>query len=367
VVKDYDHFVDLLSRPMPAYLQDRTPYNPFKFTLECSRSGSSPLAGWATLKLFGREGFQVMLGRLVEVGISLRKLLEQEKNFVCVNADNHGFVTLFRVYPRHVDAKKQYELELGDAAHRDELRAYNQLQTRVANKIFAMLRDPAQRTPGWENPPYTSFTSGFRATSYRLPDSAHPDENDEIAALKAYPMSPNSNELSMLLLRNYVAMARDLAVAELLAEESGAEAGEAQKAYDWFGERKTVARKYLVPPAERSRAEALRQVPLCANFDDAQCDHLLGDAVTLKKQAGELLFAEGDKADKVYVILSGKAKIFKRDPSGGELEISTVAQGSFFGEMALFDRGTRSASVKCIESCEFLAIDGDRFLREALG
>ena len=367
LVKDYDHFVDLLSRPMPAYLQDRTPYNPFKFTLECSRSGSLALAGWATLRHFGREGFQVMLGRLIEVGISLRRLLAAEKNFVCVNPDNHGFVTLFRVYPRHVNAEEQYERELCDPGARDALHAYNQLQTRVANKLFAMLRDPRRRVPGFENPPYTSFTSGFRATMYRGPAA---EEDDMIAALKAYPMSPNSNELSMLLIRSYLLKARDLVIEDLLAENAASAAMGpvfGDTTYDWFGEPRRIPNEFLVPPARSGAADALRRIPLCANFDDAQCRALLGDSQVVTRQAGELLFSEGELADKVYVILSGKVKVFRARPDGGETEFVTVAEGNFFGEMALFDRSVRSASVRCIEACEFVVIEGDRFLHAVLG
>ena len=367
LVKDYARFVDLLSRPMPAYLQDRTPYNPFKFTLECSRSSSPVLAGWATLRLFGRQGFQLMLGRLIEVGISLRTVLAQEKNFVCVNPDNNGFVTLFRIYPRHVDAKKQYERELNDPSARASLHAYNQLQTRVANKLFAMLRDPESRIPGWENPPYTSFTSGFRAPEYTLSGQ---DEDDLVAALKAYPMSPSSNELSMLIIRSYVAKARDLAVAELLAE-CDAEVADPMSngsAFDWFGARRSVAREFLVPPGPTTDgAVALRRVPLCAHFDDAQCEALLAGAQIVAKLAGELVFEEGDPADKVYVIVSGKIKAFRALPDGNEVELATITEGNFFGEMALFEGGKRSASVKCVEDCEFLVVDGERFLQQVLG
>ncbi len=112
LVKDYERFKDLLGRPLPAYLQDRTPYNPFQFTLETSRTGSSAMAGWATLKLFGYEGYQTLPGRIIETQIFLRELLKRDKNLVCVNPDNHGFVTLFRVYPKHIDAEKQFEKEL---------------------------------------------------------------------------------------------------------------------------------------------------------------------------------------------------------------------------------------------------------------
>jgi len=367
LVKDYARFTGLLGRPMPAYLQDRTDYNPFKFTLETSRSGSGALAGWATLKLFGREGFQAMLGRLIEMGLSFRALLEQEKNFVCVNPDNHGFVTLFRVYPRHVDARAQYEREIADSSRGVELRAYNQLQTRVANKLFAMLRDPAQRVPGWESPPYCSLTTGFKSASYRLPGH---DEDEPIAALKVYPLSPNSNELSMLLVRNYLAKARDLAVEELLAEaerpEDRSEEPASRRAFDWFGARESVPKDLLLPPRRRTAVESLRQIPLCAHFDEARCQALVGDARTVTANAGDIVFREGDKADAVYVLVAGRVKIFKVAADGAEVDIALFSEGSFFGEMALFDGGERLASVRCVEPSEFLVIGGERFLQEIL-
>jgi len=362
LARDYANMVDLLGRPMPSYLQDRTPYNPFKFTLECSRSGSASLAGWATLRLFGRKGFQAMLGRMIEVGLSLRRLLEAERNFVCVNEDNHGFVTLFRVYPKHVDAKSQYAREVNDAAHRDELLAYNSLQERVANKLFAMLRDPAQRVEGWENPPFTSYTSGFRVPSYALDDL---DEDDRVGALKAYPMSPNSNELSMLIIRNYVLKARDLAIAEMVADEGDAGRGDA--AFNWFGDNAPVAAKYLVPPARVSELESLRNIPFCAHLAEEQFQTLAARAKTVSMDAGDVLFAEGDPADKVYILLAGRVLVYKTDDRGEELELTTIEQGRFFGEMALFDRGLRAAAVRCLEPCEFMIIDGDDFLEEVLG
>ena len=70
-----------------------------------------------------------------------------------------------------------------------------------------MLHDPDQRVPGWENPPLTSYTAGFRPTTY-APDEK--DDQAQIFALKAFPMSPNSEEHSMLLVKNYVLKARDI-------------------------------------------------------------------------------------------------------------------------------------------------------------
>lgn len=346
------------------HLQDRTPYNPFKFTLETSRTGAYSMAGWATPRLFGYEGFQIMLGRIIEVGIFFRELLKKDKNLVCVNPDNHGFVTLFKVYPKHIDAEKQYEKELTDPNYREELRAYNLLQQRIANKLFAMLRDPNQKIPGWENPPYISFTSAYRPPEYA------PDEKDGhylVYALKAFPMSPYSNEISMQVLRNYILKARDLVIEEILEEAKMGKEGEKGYADNWFGENEFIPIKYLIPPESISIEETLKDIPFCAHLTDKQLEELLEKCEIVSMEAGRLICAEGEGADKVYVILEGKVKVYKKDEEGNEMEIATLDKGSMFGEMALFDKGVRSASVKTVEPSKLLIFEGDKFLELLLG
>ncbi len=378
MVRDYRRFVSLFERPMPAYLQDRTPYNPFKFSLETSRTGAYSLAGWATLRLFGREGFQAMLGRIIEVGVFFRRLLASERNLVCVNPDNLGFVTLFRVYPRHVDGESQYQAELADPERREELLTYNLLQQRVANKLFAMLRDPAQKVPGWENPPYTSFTMGFRPPSY-APEE--PDPRYWVYALKAYPMSPNSNELSMLVARNYVLKASDLVIEEILEQQDPAAAAGAPGAAtdSWWGEAEELAVEHLLPAAEPVPAavaepgvpagdepmvpieEILARIPLCAHLSAALLEALLEKGTTEHAPAGQLIIHQGDPARQVYLLQRGRVRVFKTE-DGREVDIITLASGDFFGEMALFEQGRRMANVQALEPCTLFAFEGRDFL-----
>lgn len=311
-----------------------------------------------------------MLGHIIEVGLFFRQLLARDNNLVCVNPDNYGFVTLFRVYPSHINAEEQYEKELSDPQYREELGAYNLLQQRVANKLFKMLRDPNQKIPGWENPPYTSFTSGFRPPAYA------PDEEDHrywVYALKAFPMSPNANELSMLNVRNYAIKACELVVNELLESEqleieriSAPDESEpkaiTRTTENWWGEDEYIPRKYLVPSASLNIKDMLKKTPVCAHLTETQLSELVGTCETESIEAGEVLFSEGDQADKVYLILEGKAKVYKLDSEGCEIELATLGVGDFFGEMALFDRGIRSAAIKSLEACEFCVIAGDKFL-----
>lgn len=163
-----------------AYLYQFSAYTPGEYTLECSRGGNYALAAWCNLKYFGLEGYRAILGNLIESEKALRKVISKEPSMVCINGRDHGFVTLFRVYPNKLSmpsisedfAKEQYMKEFEDESYVEELRKYNDYQFKVAQELQRMLFE--------ENGPALSFTSKFRLTPYGEP----------IAAIKAYPMSP---------------------------------------------------------------------------------------------------------------------------------------------------------------------------------
>ena len=72
--------------------------------------------------------------------------------------------------------------------------------------------------------------------------------------------------------------------------------------------------------------------------------------------AGDVVFAEGDLGDRMYVVRSGTVAFVK---NGEDLE--TVGPGAIFGEMALIDREPRSASAVARSDCELVSIDKRRF------
>ena len=177
-------FESLLRRGSDAYLQVRTPYNPMYYSLEVSRTASGALAGWATLKYFGIEGMQSLLGGILETKYAFFDELNARSDFVCANAEDSGLVTLFRVYPKDVDAKAQYDKELNDRSTRAELIEHNELTEAVGNKMFEWFR--AGKKIDGKYTPYTSFSTGFRTTNYSR-DGKDPEA--VIYALKAYLMN----------------------------------------------------------------------------------------------------------------------------------------------------------------------------------
>ena len=162
------------------------------------------MAGWATLQSFGAEGFQSMLGGVLEREEYLRHLLADETTSVCVNADDHGCVTLFRIYPKGVDAKAQYEKELTDPAALDELDKHNRRQAAIGDLLWEWFRDGKPHDGHYG--PYISYTSGFRKTNYNA-DGA--EKKAVIYALKSFPMNININPVTMGRLLEIALLARD--------------------------------------------------------------------------------------------------------------------------------------------------------------
>jgi CRP-like cAMP-binding protein len=73
--------------------------------------------------------------------------------------------------------------------------------------------------------------------------------------------------------------------------------------------------------------------------------------------AGETIFAEGDKGDKMYVIRSGEVEI-ERD---GKV-VERLSPGGIFGEMALIDGSPRAAMARAKTACEVAPITEKTFL-----
>ena len=66
---------------------------------------------------------------------------------------------------------------------------------------------------------------------------------------------------------------------------------------------------------------------------------------------GTIVIEEGDTGDSVYIILSGRIKVFSTDADGHEITYGVHGAGDYFGEMSL-DGGPRSASVITMEPTE---------------
>ena len=77
---------------------------------------------------------------------------------------------------------------------------------------------------------------------------------------------------------------------------------------------------------------------------------------------GEVILRQGEAADGLFVILEGRLEILSEN-DGKETRIRIAGEGELIGEMAVFDRQVRSATVRALGEARLLTLDRKNFLR----
>src|SRR5947207_6026983 len=108
--------------------------------------------------------------------------------------------------------------------------------------------------------------------------------------------------------------------------------------------------------------ETLRQVPLFESLDDASARELCELIETLDCPANRVLFHAGDVGDAMYLIETGKVRIFVQTKDGHEVTLAQLGRGDFFGEMALLDGERRSADAVVAEDARLALLSREHFL-----
>jgi CRP/FNR family cyclic AMP-dependent transcriptional regulator len=105
----------------------------------------------------------------------------------------------------------------------------------------------------------------------------------------------------------------------------------------------------------------LTKVPLFADLDEAELARISSKAVTKRYPRNTTIINEGDISDSLYIILSGRVRVYLSDMDGKEVILNDQGPGEFFGEMALLDSAPRSASVVTTEKTELSIISKTDF------
>jgi CRP/FNR family transcriptional regulator, cyclic AMP receptor protein len=94
--------------------------------------------------------------------------------------------------------------------------------------------------------------------------------------------------------------------------------------------------------------DVVRRAPLFAGLDDAAAETLLASMNDAGLARGDILFHEGDQGDRLYVISEGKIKLGRTSSDGRENLLAVLGPGEMFGELSLFDPGTRTATATAV-------------------
>src|SRR5262245_61064195 len=87
----------------------------------------------------------------------------------------------------------------------------------------------------------------------------------------------------------------------------------------------------------------------------------LFDKYKLSFAKGDLIFSEGDLGSEMFIIQSGKVRIFK-NIDGFDQTLTVLEKGDFFGEMSILEGMPRSASAEAEEDCDLIKINSANFV-----
>jgi uncharacterized membrane protein len=79
----------------------------------------------------------------------------------------------------------------------------------------------------------------------------------------------------------------------------------------------------------------------------------------LKVPEGHTLFQAGDPGDALFIVRVGQIELFIKDTAGQKIVLTTAGPGDMFGEVAMLDSGSRTATALALSDCEVLVLDRD--------
>jgi CRP/FNR family cyclic AMP-dependent transcriptional regulator len=107
----------------------------------------------------------------------------------------------------------------------------------------------------------------------------------------------------------------------------------------------------------------LQQVEIFQGLSPEELEALAASSTSRSFPKNTVVIHENDPADSLFVIESGKVKVYCSDKNGKEFIMNTQGPGDYFGELALLDDSTRSASVRTVEKSSFCIIYKEDFNR----
>jgi hypothetical protein len=108
----------------------------------------------------------------------------------------------------------------------------------------------------------------------------------------------------------------------------------------------------------------LRRVKIFAGMDDAQLERFIKYMEVAKAKQFSDVVRQGDPGDAMYLVLDGEVRV-RLMISGKESILTVLGPGEFFGEIALFDHGPRSADVVTNMETTMLKVSASAFQKMA--
>ncbi|MCR8641692.1 ATP-binding cassette domain-containing protein [Paenibacillus sp. N1-5-1-14] len=102
------------------------------------------------------------------------------------------------------------------------------------------------------------------------------------------------------------------------------------------------------------------------NLNVDQLTHLIPQLQTIDYEPGTVIIREGDVADSAYIITQGEVEVYLNHPGGQQILVNRLGKGQYFGEIALIQGGTRTATVRAAGDQQVMLRKLDRTLFQEL-
>ena len=111
-----------------------------------------------------------------------------------------------------------------------------------------------------------------------------------------------------------------------------------------------------MPENAVSAKSILKATPLFAALDESEIASLAARCGIRPWSQGEILFSEGEPCKGLYIVVSGRVRIYKTSANGREQVLSVEGPGSSVAELPVFDGGSYPASASALEKTEALFV-----------
>jgi len=112
-----------------------------------------------------------------------------------------------------------------------------------------------------------------------------------------------------------------------------------------------------------SNLELLRRVPIFSALTESQTVELASAVSKRRVKRGELIVEQGKQSRTLFVILSGRARVFITDQRERSVILAVLEPGDYIGEISLFDGQSHSANVQAEVQTDLLTLSHTEFKR----
>jgi CRP-like cAMP-binding protein len=113
----------------------------------------------------------------------------------------------------------------------------------------------------------------------------------------------------------------------------------------------------------QQKAEVLARTELFRGMDDLARLRIAERVAERVVERGQTVFVQDEPGDRMYVLAAGAVKLYVSSRDGGIVELARHHPPAVFGELALLDGGSRSASAEAVERSVLLVVTRAELLR----